>query len=337
MSEPVVFVKGEDPALVAEAVRAAVDDALAGDDRALAVEDFGGPASGAAGDESAVAAVVDAARTPPFLTARRVIVVRDVGQWTADQLAPLIEYLGAPLDSTSMVLVAGGGQTSQRLLNAVKKAGRVIEAGAPTGRARQGWVADRLKAAPVRLDAAAASVLGAHLGEDLGRLPVIVDILVSAYGEGARIGVEQLEPFLGGAGSVAPWDLTDAIDAGDTAGALAALARLTGAGERHPLVVLASLHRHYAGMLRLDGAGIRSEQDAAAVLGMAPFPAKKAMLQANRLGSGGVARAIELLAAADLDLRGLKEWPDGLVLEVLVARLSRLVGPRQRTARRSAS
>jgi DNA polymerase III subunit delta len=57
---------------------------------------------------------------------------------------------------------------------------------------------------------------------------------------------------------------------------------------------------------------------------MAPFPARKAMTQAARLGPAGVARAIELLAAADLDLRGLKEWPDGLVLEVLVARLSRL-------------
>jgi len=31
-----------------------------------------------------------------------------------------------------------------------------------------------------------------------------------------------------------------------------------------------------------------------------------------------------LLAQADLDLRGAKEWPDELVMEVLVARLSRL-------------
>ena len=98
--------------------------------------------------------------------------------------------------------------------------------------------------------------------------------------------------------------------------------------------MLASLHRHYGAMLRLDGAGIRSEQEAAAVLGIAPYPAKKAMNQAGRLGSRGVARAIELLADADLDLRGVKLWPDDLVLEVLVARLSRLGGTVRRPAGR---
>jgi hypothetical protein len=38
-----------------------------------------------------------------------------------------------------------------------------------------------------------------------------------------------------------------------------------------------------------------------------------------------VARAIELLADADLALKGAVDWPGDAVLEVLVARLSRLV------------
>ena len=313
----VVLIKGDDPTLVNDAVREAVDAALAGEDRSLAVEELGG-------DELTVGAIVDAAMTAPFLTARRVLVVREVGRWSTEEVEPLVAYLGEPLETTSLVLVAGGGATSQRLANAVKKGGRLVDAGAPTGRARTSWVTARLAAAPLRFDAAAGNRLAEHLGEDLGRLTSIVDILVSTYGEGARVGVAELEPFLGSAGSIAPWDLTDAIDRGDAEAALTALARLTGAGERHPLVILASLHRHYAAMLRLDGSGIRSEQDAAAATGMAPYPAKKAMAQAARLGPANVARAITLVADADLDLRGMKEWPDALVLEVLVARLSRL-------------
>ena len=35
-------------------------------------------------------------------------------------------------------------------------------------------------------------------------------------------------------------------------------------------------------------------------------------------------RAIDLLATADLDLRGARELPDDLVMEILVARLSKL-------------
>jgi DNA polymerase-3 subunit delta len=326
---PVVLVKGDDPILLADAVRDAADEALAGEDRSFALEELGG-------EDLTIGAVIDAATTPPFLTARRVIVVRDIGRWTTDAVEPLVAYLDEPLDTTSLVLVAGGGQTSGRLLNAVKKVGAVIDAAAPrAGRARSAWVAERLAAAPVRFDAAAGTRLLDHLGEDLGRLPSIVDTVAAAYGDGAHVGVEELEPFLGGAGGVAPWDLTDAIDRGDTAGALTALERLLGGGERHPLVVLSSLHRHYAAMLRLDGSGINGEQEAAAVLGMAPFPAKKVMSQGRRLGPAGVSRAVELIAAADLDLRGLKDWPDGLVLEVLVARLSRLA-PAGRPSRRPA-
>jgi len=329
VSEPVVLLKGDDPALLAEAVSDAIDDALDGEDRSLAAEELDG-------EDVSVGAVVDAAMTPPFLTSRRVIVVRDIGRFTSDALEPLVEYLAHPLETTSLVLVAGGGQTSARLLNAIKKAGRVIDAATPrAGKARTAWVTDRLKASPLVFDAAAGARILEHLGEDLGRLPSLIDLLVSTYGPGARVGVADVEPFLGGAGVVAPWDLTDAIDRGDTAASLSALQRLLAGGERHPLVVMATLHRHYAAMLRLDGSGIRTENEAAAVLGMAPFPARKVLTQAGRLGSKGIARAIELLARADLDLKGLREWPDYLVLEVLVARLTRLAttGPAAGRAR----
>ena len=47
------------------------------------------------------------------------------------------------------------------------------------------------------------------------------------------------------------------------------------------------------------------------VLGIKPgYPAKKALDQYRKLGNAGVVRAIGLLAQADLDLRGAKEWPE---------------------------
>jgi DNA polymerase-3 subunit delta len=54
------------------------------------------------------------------------------------------------------------------------------------------------------------------------------------------------------------------------------------------------------------------------------YPAKKALNNARRLGPGGSRRAIELLAQADLDLRGDKDLEPEVVMEVLVARLSKL-------------
>lgn len=314
-----VIAKDDNPSVLANAVRTVLDDLVGDVDRAMALEEIGG-------DDLAVAAVVEACQTPAFLADRRIVLVRDAGRWSSEQVAPLIDYLADPLPTTALVLVGGGGRISQKLVNAVAKHGRVIDATVPTGKARSGWLVEQVRHGPVHLDAAAAELVAAHLGEDVGRLAGLLDTLASAYGEGAKIGPMQVEPFLGTAGGAAPWDLTDAIDRGDTAAALVFLHRLLSAGERHALAVLAVLHRHYAAMLRLDGSGISSEAEAAAATGMAPFPAGKALRQSQRLGTAGVARAIVLLAQADLDLRGMKDWPDGLVMEVLVARLSRLTG-----------
>ena len=92
-----------------------------------------------------------------------------------------------------------------------------------------------------------------------------------------------------------------------------------------PLQLMAILHGHYARLARLDGADRRSEAEAAEVLGIKPgFPAKKALTQYRRLGGDGVRRAIDLLAGADLDLRGATRPRPDVVMEILVARLSRL-------------
>jgi DNA polymerase-3 subunit delta len=88
---------------------------------------------------------------------------------------------------------------------------------------------------------------------------------------------------------------------------------------------MAILHNHYVRMLRLDGAGVSDDRRAAEVLGLkSPFQARKALDGHRRLGQRGVTRAVALLAQADLDLRGAKDWPGEMVMEVLVARLARL-------------
>jgi DNA polymerase-3 subunit delta len=151
-----------------------------------------------------------------------------------------------------------------------------------------------------------------------------LEVLEAAYGEGARVSPAELEPFLGEEGGAPPWDLTDALDKGDTALAVEVAHRLLGSGGRHPFQLLATLHRHYGAMLRLDGTGITDPAEVATLLAMSPFPARKVLDQARRLGSERVARAVSLIAGADLDLRGVLDWPDELVIEVLVARLAQL-------------
>ncbi len=165
-----------------------------------------------------------------------------------------------------------------------------------------------------------------HVGEDAGRLPAIVELLASTYGPGASLDETDVEPYLAESGAIPVYLLSKAIDAGDHVEALVVLDRLRSSGGMHPLQVMGLLHRHFERLLRLDDPEITGEADAVAALGgtVKPYPAKLAWQQARSLGSSALGRAFELLAEADLGLRGASGAPPEAIVEVLVTRLAGL-------------
>jgi DNA polymerase III subunit delta len=327
LDAPVHLVKGDDEVVLRDGVRELVHALAEGLDPGLAVEEVGPEQFSPSDGDTSIRPLVDAAQTPPFLTDRRVVVGRGVEMFTkADQVAPLVAYLDDPLPTTNLVVVWSGGRIPKSLADAVKRSGGETVDTSP-GRKVAPWVDEQVKASALTLDKAATARVVEWLGDDPQKLVGVLGTLEGTYGPGARLTTADIEPFLGQAGGVPPWELTDAIDKGDMRLALDRLRRMTDGGDRHPLQVLATLHGHYSRMLQLDGARVTGEKDAAALLGLkgSTFPARKALTQARRLGHDKVVRAIDLLATADLDLRGGKAWPEGLVMEVLVARLTRLV------------
>ena len=257
------LIKGDDPTLVSQALQATVNELLGDGDRSLMVEEVLEEHYSADGDP-AIAPLVNAAHTPPFLTEKRIVVGRHVGLFTrAEQVAPLVQWLADPLDTTDLVLVWEKGANSTRLgavpkslKEAIKAAGGVEIDAAPGGKARKMLLADRIADAPVRLDGSAKALLTQHLGDEVGRVQSILDALVSTFGEGAALTAADVEPFVGQASDVPPWELTDAIDSGDIATALDKLHRMMRSGDRHPLQILATLHGHYQRALALDGAPV---------------------------------------------------------------------------------
>lgn len=333
MTAPVHLLKGSDDILRGEALSRLLDDLVGDGDRSLLIDEFDL-------DTTTLGAAIDAAQTIPFLTDRRIVVVRRFGRFSkGEDVAELVAYLGDPLPSTTVVLVwekpvkptEGGAPVSakpavpQALTKAVAAAGGEVIDPSPSGKL-DAWVPAHLKEAGLDVDPRAVRLIVESLGDDAGGIVELTARLAGAFPPGTRLGADQVAPLLGPAGGVAPWDLTDAIDRGDPAAALDQLHRMLRGGDRHPLAIMATLQSHYLRMLKLDGAGARTEKDAAQVLGIkgSTFPAKKALTQARKLGSGGVQRSVALVAAADVDLRGARAWPGELVMEVLVARLARL-------------
>jgi DNA polymerase-3 subunit delta len=320
---PVVLVHGDDEVLMSRGLDAAVDAAVGDRDR-------GGVLHELRDDDYAMADVVDAMNTPPFLADRRVVVARGVERFNADDLALLVSALTDPLPTTRLV-VERKGRVPKALKDAITGAGgATVATAAPVqAKAKRGWLDDRFDEAPVRLDRGARNAVVEHLGEDAGRLGPLLDTLEGVFGFGAELGPDDVRPYLGEQGGVPPWELTDPIDAGKVDDAVRALGRMIDGGGLHPLQVMAILHRHVEQALRLDGANAADEKAAAAILGLkgSTFPAKKALSRSRKLGTRVLRDQLHLLAVADRELRGESALDDRAVLDVLVARLA---DPRRR-------
>ncbi|MDA3041400.1 MAG: hypothetical protein O3C27_18105 [Actinomycetota bacterium] len=330
----VVMIKGDDITLVSQAVQDAVRQLLGDGDRSLMVEEVGEDHYVREGADPDLAPLVNAAHTPPFLTEKRIVIGRHLGLFTkGEQVAPLVRWLEDPLDSTDLVLVWEKGSNSTRLgavpkslKDAIAKRGGTEVDASPTGKSRRALLDQQMADAAVRLDASARALIADRLGDDVGRLRSIVEALLSTFGSGAPLAADDIDPFLGEAADVPPWELTDALDNADIAVALDRLHRMMSGGDRHPLQVLATLHAHYQRALALDGAPVSDERGAAELLGIkgSTFPAKKALTLTRRLGSARIRQAMLLLAEADLALRGASAVEPEAVMEVLVARLARM-------------
>lgn len=320
-----------DEALVAMELATVVDRLVGDGDRALIHEEID-----CADQAVEPGRIIDALTTMSLFADRRVVVLRNLHGLGAEFTAAVAAAIEGRIEDVDLV-VTSTGRVAKPLEDELKQA-RAEKIGATVvGKQadRIRWVEEKFVEAGFTYAPEVPRLVEGWYGGDHARMAGLLQTLVSTYGEGAKLVRSDVEVFLGDAGRIEPWKLTDPIDEGDASTALVMLHRML--SDSHPLQVLGLLANRYAQMMKIDGRGLRTGEEAAAVLGGHPFAAKKILEQHMRLGSANLARAISLIAAADVDLRGGKDWDEALVLEVLVARLARLSGGGRMSRRKAAS
>jgi DNA polymerase-3 subunit delta len=305
-------VVGTDATMVYDALHNVVATALGDLDPSFALQDFTVKDVTNAG-ESVVSAVLEALNTPPFLVDRRVVVVRDAQGLLADETAVLVEWMQRPAPDVFLIVAVN------------------VATGAKN---RVAFVNDKMKQYRVTIDAGAAARISDQVGDDVARVDSLARLLASIYGS-APLSTSHVEPYLGDAGAVPEWDLTDALESANATKAITVARRMLDSKGRAGVQIIFMLQRYYLRMARLEGSEVSSGEEAAQLLGMNPFGAKKLLAMANRLGAERIADAIHLIANADVDLKGGASYggkdlntdmdlTDLTVIEVLVARLARL-------------
>ncbi|MBK9032885.1 MAG: DNA polymerase III subunit delta [Myxococcales bacterium] len=301
---PIYVVASDHPILVDRALAAVRDAAVPATMRAWNYDVIEGKATGAR--------IATACQTLPMMGATRMVYVRDLAPMAADELASLIPYLAAPSPSTVLFAVTSKLDKRLKFYAAASKRGYVHELVAP--KRVDGWIRTEAERRGVRLAADAVARLADAIGNDLSRLALTIDQL-ALYAGAQPVTADDVDDLVADTRERSVFELTDAIGAGNAAAALVAVASL--AEQRQSAIgVLAMLGRHLRQLelvhvARAEGVGPR---ELPARLGVPPFVVDKLTSQARRYRPSALARAIELVAAADWAMKG---HPDPTVVGVI--------------------
>jgi DNA polymerase-3 subunit delta len=246
----------------------------------------------------------------------RLVVVEGVQGWRADDLAAVTGYLGDPVATSVLALVAEGALKAGALVDACERAGQVLRFDVPKPRDPSVWVRAEFERLGASVDADAARALVEIVGEDVSALGAEVEKLVTWAG-GEPIGRREVERLAVSTNETFVWALTDAWGNRDLAGALAACELLLERRTREPFVVGAAL-ASYVGRVRaaqaLSAEGLGSAEIAKR-LKVKEYPARKALQHAKNYTPDELDLALLRLADLDAALKGASRLPAELELE----------------------
>jgi DNA polymerase-3 subunit delta len=279
------------------------------------------------GDEASVETVVRSAMTLPFMTRRRLVVVRRAQALAARGGEALTAYARDPNPATCLLLVAAEPLAASRerradhwLLGALPAAA-IVALPVRRGRGMADWLRQRAGAEGLAVTDEAARLLVQWVGEDGARLLGEARKAALMGGpDNRRVGEAEVTAVVGEHTVRDVFELTGAVERGDLGQALPLLDRLLATEE--PLRLLALLTRNVRTALTvrdLAAGGQSAEQIARAVRPTPPYVVRTIMARVG--GSGGEALGRQLVRCWEAEWRCKSGGRPEAELTALVAEL----------------
>jgi DNA polymerase III subunit delta len=268
------------------------------------------------GDASTPEAVALALNAMTFAMGRRFLIVDGVERWKdGDVEATLAGPLAAmPPDTTVAFFGREDGRVKApaKLMAAVKKAGGDI-AVESTLKPRElpRWAVGEAAKLGITLDGAAAQALIGQVGDRQQRLLRELEKLALEHGEGAHIGVEEVEAAAAVSAERQVWSLVDALVARDGPAATQTFLELRAQGESLARLVplMARRLRDVLAIATRLEAG-ESPAQVKSSLRMSSWMADRRIKEARATDAGALRRALEALSDLELASRGQSELAD---------------------------
>jgi len=263
--------------------------------------------------------------SPSLFDEPRVVLVAKVEACNDAFLADALAYLGDVQDDVVLVLRHGGGVRGKKLLDAVKAGGHPTVAcdAVKKDAEKTAFVTDELRRAGRRADAGGVRALVEAVGSDLRELAAAVAQLV-ADTTGA-IGAQVVEQYYGGRIEATGFRVADAAVEGKVGDAVALLRHALATGV-DPVPLVAALAVKLRTLAKVAAMRGRSGLGAAD-LGLAPWQVERAQRDLKRWTPETLAFAIDAVAQADAEVKGLSRDPQ-FAVERAVLRVATAAGAR---------
>ena len=330
---PVWLVVGEERMLRDQVIKAITNAALAG-----GLPDFNHDKFTAG--EADVEKVLGATRTVPMMAKKRVVYVRGLERWdtnaassdsdegaSSKALPPLdrlAEYAKAPIDSTTLILVAQKIDGRRKLVALAKKQGFIVDCAQIDGRQLPGWIRARAKLKGHTLAPEVCDLIAEIAGPDLSYLDDVLERLSLYVGKDGPITEDAVGVNVTRVRLADTWNLVDAASTRDLGRVLALLADVYDPRDRG-LPLVGAIAWSLRQLLKLQsaleqGAGM---DDAARRAGI--YPAFRAREHAQKLKAfkpRELERWLVIVQETDLALKSSRRPADS-ILEDMFTRMCR--------------
>ena len=265
------------------------------------------------GDMATPDVVANALMAMTFAIGRRFVIVDGVERWKDAEVAEtVVPALAAIDEQTTVAFFAredGRVKAPAKLADAVKKAGGDIAA-ENTLKAKDlpRWLVAEAQKLGVQLDGAAAQALVAHVGERQQRLLRELEKLALEHGQGAKLGVEEVEAVAADSAERQVWGLVDAVVARDRETATKRFLELRAQGEALPRLIpsMARRVREVLGIAARLQDGESPAQVKASTKGN-PWAIDQRIKEARNADPDALRTALIALSDLELDTRGQSE------------------------------
>ena len=246
--------------------------------------------------------IVSHARSLPFMARNRLIIVRRIEEFNADQLKKFLPYLNDPVETTCLIFISSKTNFATKFYKQIKGAGRAVNFATLNSRQVIPWIQRTAKELGLKIDGPACEYLQQIIGNRLRDLYVELEKLKLSY-EKITIGVEQVRELAISTRVYTIFELLNKISVKDCAGSLTILNRYLEEENKKdaPLGIIGMLNRQMRLLWQTKTilAGGGRTNDVSKKLGLPAFAARSFIDQSRHWSEDELAQGLSLLYKAD--------------------------------------